>query len=86
MIPQIPSFHQTLLSAIMAVEKNLNDRQIVSAENWQESFSFGGVPYGTNKEVHFEIASIKGKATKKFGHVTIWRMDSGNYEVNFYLL
>lgn len=85
----LPAFHSTLSSAINAVNAHLLTRKIVIAENeknWTDVFCFGGLAYGENKEAHFPIASLKEKPTRKFGHVTIWRNESGRYEVNFYIL
>ena len=46
----------------------------------------GGVAYGQTVSRSFELASLKGKATKKCAHVTIYRMESGRYEKVAYIL
>lgn len=76
----------TLWQAIEKAESELSEYRAIPAENWIESFQFGGIPYGTHKEAHFALSSYKGKPTKKYGHVTITRMDSGRYEVVVYIL
>lgn len=45
-----------------------------------------GVPYGQTVSKSFELASLKGKATKKFAHFSLYRMESGNYELTNYVL
>ena len=85
----LPAFHAMLSNALDAVNAHLVTRQIEIAEdgkNWANVFCFGGLAYGENKEAHFPLANIKGKTTRKFGHVTIWRNEVGRYEVNFYIL
>lgn len=85
---KLQPFHQSLHGALAALAEHLAHRQIVlTEENSLESpYHFDGVPYGTHKSANAQIASIKGKPTKKWGHVTIWRETNGRYEINFYIL
>lgn len=46
----------------------------------------GGVSYGQTVSRSFELVTIKGKSTKKWAHVTLYRMESGNYELTAYVL
>ena len=82
----LPSYHETLWQAVSAVQEHLVAREIVTDVDWSEAFNFGGIPYGGYRDAHFPIVSIKGKPSRKHGHINIWRLDSGRYEVNFYLL
>jgi hypothetical protein len=34
----------------------------------------------------FKLERLKGKATRKFFHVSIYRLSSGNYELTAYIL
>jgi hypothetical protein len=52
----------------------------------QEIFNAGHLPYGATRSFHFELLTIRGKQTKKFFHVTIYRLDSGRYELTTYIL
>jgi len=45
----------------------------------------GGVSYGQTRSEHYELASLKGKKTRKFAHVTLYRLESGRYELTNYL-
>jgi hypothetical protein len=88
-VAPIPAYHDTLASALSAVASNMVARDIVAIDNngreWHDAFCFGGVAYGSNKDANFPI-SINGKATRKWGHVNVWRDEKGRYEVNFYIL
>ena len=85
--PILPLYHETLWSAVEAAVKFGNDSQVeFDAEKIEEVFQFGGLNYDCHKEAHAEISLIKGKRTRKFFHVTIWRLSSGTYEVNTYIL
>lgn len=44
------------------------------------------VNYGCTLRKSFPLTSYKGKPTKRYGHVNIYRMPSGRYEVNTYVL
>ena len=77
---------ETLWQAIEVAEKRLAESRAIPAENWQEKYQFGGIPYGTRKEVHFPLESYKGKPTKKYGHIVIERLGQGTYETVVYVL
>lgn len=80
------TFHETLAGAVRHAIDSLVRRGIVLADNAIErAFESGGVSYGHTVEAHGEIATLKGKATKKWAHVTIYRMDSGRYELTVYV-
>lgn len=77
---------ETLCQAIEQAEKELTESRAIPAENWQEKYQYGGIPYGTRKEAHFPLESYKGKPTKKYGHVVIERLSQGTYETVVYIL
>jgi hypothetical protein len=81
-------FHETLGAAVSAAFDYLESRraEFDLALRLDNPFTFGGVPYGTNKDAHFELTSFKGKPTRKFGHINVWRSETGRYEVNAYVL
>lgn len=62
-------------------------REHVVLENpeWQADFA-GPVNYGDTRRWHFAIATIKDKPTKKWYHISIYRMESGTYELTTYVL
>lgn len=76
----------TLHEALTGIQKYLDEKQIVLDGELAEPFQYGGITYGTHKEGHYPILTIKGKPTKKYFHVILTRMDSGTYEPVFYAL
>ncbi len=80
-------YHETLGEAITQGHKNFTDRKaIVTDRKEDERFVFGGLAYGETKEAHYPIETLKGKSTKKYAHMTIYRMESGRYELTTYIL
>lgn len=87
--PTLQAYHPTLSAAIDALRKHLDEREIVLANGFDDfifPYMFDGIPYETHKEIHAEIATVKGKPTVRFAHACIWRMNTGTYEINFYML
>jgi len=79
----------TLRQALTAICDDVAERKIVIADiskGWLDTFNFGGVPYGQDKEVHAEIETIKGHKTDALVHAQISRLDSGRYEWLVYVL
>lgn len=81
-------FHETLSEAVYAAKAELLARKAVIAPNAPCRFSpcHGGMAYGQTLSENYPLESYKGKATKKYGHITICRMDTGRYEQNNYIL
>jgi len=84
-------YTETLGQACEAILNELAEKGVVIAEeskDWLiDGFSFGGLRYGEDKEVHAEIATIKGKKTLRYAHAHIWRSEvSGRYEWLVYCL
>jgi len=81
-------FVETLGAALDAINEYLHENDVVLVDEigWLDPFTFSGISYETFKEAHGEIATIKGAKTKKYAHATIWRMSSGRYEWNVYIL
>ncbi len=42
--------------------------------------------YGQTRTADIELLSLKGKPTRKYFHVVLWRLDSGRYELTTYIL
>lgn len=93
----INPFYPTLDQALTAVEQFIENNKIVvdPAEHEPElttdrfgiraAFKFGGISYEQSREAHYKLLSYKGKPTRKYLHVTIYRMPSGNYELTMYV-
>ena len=87
MATNYPLFHETLSAAVEAAHVYFAAiGAVLASDTIREAFMFGGIPYGQTKEGHGEISTLRGKSTKKFAHVTIYRMDSGRYELTCYVL
>ena len=86
-MPNSPYF-ETLGAAVVAFLNYTTDMRAVLAvsEDSVHSAFDGGVSYGQTVSRDFEIATLKGKATKKFAHATLYRMASGRYELTNYIL
>jgi len=67
-------YHDTLEKAIRAATNELKAK---GAELTNFEF-LAHIPYGQTAKADFPLASFKGKPTRKFGHISIYRMDSGN--------
>lgn len=80
-------FHETLGAAVAHVAARLSEEQIVLCDETQLTgpFQYDGISYEQTKEAHAEIASIKGKGTRKYAHLIIYRMSSGRYEIVLYI-
>lgn len=86
--PVRPYLHETLAQAVSTIQEDrVETGEVVPIESIEEKWAMcGGVPYGTYKSISFELEFYKGKATKKYLHMTVWRHDSGRYEINSYVL
>lgn len=82
----LPSYHETLSAALNALTHYLFKAEIIPSEDILIPFQYDGIKYNSFKESHVPLSSIKNKATKKYGHVTIWRNEVGRYEINYYSL
>lgn len=84
---KLEPYHQTLQTALDAGIKYLQSQGVVfEEETIRDRFTFDGINYGQYKDGDAAISALKGKATKKWAHLTIWRRESGTYEVNAYIL
>lgn len=84
-------YHETLSAALDEAAKTVENRNATLGNpNTREAigapFQFGGIPYGQTKSENYFVADLNGKKTKKYFHVSIYRMDSGRYELTCYFL
>lgn len=81
------AYHETLSSAVQAgIDRLKQDGASFVEQTIWDRYTFDGLKYGENKEAHAEIETLKGKKTSKWVHVTVWRHETGRYEVNSYVL
>jgi hypothetical protein len=76
--------YPTLSETLDAVQKEL-PKNVILEKDYREEFTYGGISYETSKTVHIPIVSINGKKTKKYFHISIYRLHSGNYELVSYV-
>lgn len=74
----------TLSDCLDSIENELLKDKVVLVDDFRSPFEYGGISYDTSKETHVEIATIKGKKTRKYFHVIITRLDNGMYELISY--
>ena len=90
-----PSF-ETLSSVLTFLEEFLIDNKIIldSSEHPHDEadptgirgpFMYGGMKYTETKTHLYKVSSINGKPTKKGLYVSIYRYDSGRYELTYYV-
>lgn len=77
-------YHETLGAAIYEVRKSIAAKQIISEDF--ENHLWDGVRYEETQQRSFEIDSIKDKGTRKWLHVTVYRLHTGRYELTTYIL
>ena len=81
------TYHETLGATVTTALTCLTNHEVVIEESEISGpFMYDGLAYERTKEAHTQILSLKGKPTKKWVHVTIYRMSSGRYELTMYLL
>lgn len=89
----IETYHETLAAALDAVERWAGENRAVinvgfaAPDAWKERFSVGYCIYaGCSARESFELLSYKGKETRKWLHINLYRLESGLYELNCYIL
>jgi len=78
------TYFDTQAAALYFVFSNIKDRgyEIIEPDRlWSEH-----VGYGQTVKYHFELTVSKtGNPARKWLHISLYRMDSGTYELTFYL-
>lgn len=81
--------YEMLSKALDAVEQYLAETNSTldteENESVQEPYFYGGISYNTTKDAHYKLATYKGKKTKKYLHVSIYRTENGLYELTRYI-
>lgn len=84
------NWHETQSQAVDLAVSELKARGAGIApdieQDMREGFGNGGQRYGETKIANIPLVTYKGKPTKKFGHITIYRAESGRYEQVNYIL
>jgi len=85
----LPVHTETLAEALEAVEIHFTAQGFNFGEDWvslSNPFLTGGIPYQTTKAHTFQGTRQKGKALRvSYLHVSLYRMESGRYELTAYV-
>lgn len=85
--PQMPVYTERLDQAIEAVEQFkviAHGHTFCDRDAWLNFWTFsGGIAYETDKGRSFPLTAKNGAA--KYLHVTLYRMQSGRYEITAYV-
>lgn len=63
----------------------IDNGDVVSGD-WRTDLAAEALVYGQTRRFDFRLLSLKGRATRKCFHVTIYRTTEGRYELNTYVL
>ena len=79
-------YFDTLSGALFYVKTEIEKKgyEIENSDNAFFHFGVGGISYGQTKRDSFELIKDEKIQRKKL-QVQIYRMDSGRYELNFYV-
>lgn len=62
------------------------DRGVFTNPEFVQDICSEPLNYGQTRTASFQLTSLKGKPTRKYFHASIYRMDSGRYELTTYTL
>lgn len=80
------TYFETFHACLEQASKIASDRNLVFVDGGpSDKMWTGGVPYGTTLSDTFPIKTIKTKKTRKVMVFTVYRMESGTYELNCYV-
>lgn len=85
MVMKYETYHETFHSVIESLTEAVAKAGIISEEFANRMYT-GGINYGGNASFSFSIDSLKGRNTRKGLHFQVWRLESGRYELNAYVL
>jgi len=78
-------YFDTLGETMDFLEGKMKEKNFVINSDDIFNFTTGGITYGSTKRQSFVITKADNPNIKKMLHVQIYRMDSGKYELNFYI-
>jgi hypothetical protein len=88
-------YFETLTDTVFKIARRIDDLNVVLvksgddavADSWvSEIHNRGHIAYGHSHCFNFEIKTYRGKPTRKWFHIVIYRLDSGRYELTTYIL
>ena len=77
----------TLSETLEVIAHEMDDSRVVLARPCEmfEAYS-EPMKYNEVRNCNLEVATLKGKPTRKYAHIVIERLDSGRYEPILYVL
>ena len=89
-------FYETLSDTLAGVEEFIEKNRIMvdpsehpanEADKYgiRQPYMYGGIAYEQHKDAHYKLLQYKGKPTKKYLHLSIYRMPTGRYELTNYV-
>ena len=77
-------YHETLGSAFEAVREYLKNERAISTE-FDNYLHTGGISRNQTWQGHFKLDSLQGHETRSYLHISIYRFETGRYELTRYL-
>ena len=75
-----------IIKAKIQVDPHEHPANEVDKFGIREPFAMGGISYETYRSADYKLLQFKGKPTKKYLHVVIYRTSNGRYELVRYVL
>ena len=82
-INRTTTYHETLHSLVQDVQDNFLDLNRATSEEFANHF-WQSVGYNETAHVSFKLDSYKGKNTRRYLQVVIYRFETGRYELVCY--
>ncbi len=83
---KIENYFDRLDQVIGAVEQNLKDENAVLHADASLTDLDGHLPYGQTRCVDLALVTYRGKPTRKWFHASVYRLETGRYELTCYYL
>jgi hypothetical protein len=80
------SYFETLSETVTEIHDRIQTDHIELDPRWSEDVCREHIAYGTVRTFDFPVIAYKGKPTRKYFHVCIYRDEKGRYELVSYLL
>lgn len=79
-------FYDRLDQVIDAVKADLSENDATFKQASSLELMNGPIAYGETHVWHFILETLKGKNTRKYLHVSVYRTESGRYELTHYYM
>ena len=79
-------YFESLSETVTELHERIISDRIELEPTWSETVCANPINYNTHHNFDFPILTYKGKPTRKYFHVNIWRDERGTYELNCYVL